>query len=171
MNNGHRMKRFLASLLLFCAVASGALAVNARLYNLGDSAITSAVTNSTITEATSSQGVAIAYVDRLEGASAATLSANFTYGSGGTSLKVDVETTLNQGSTWIPVCRFAFTTASAEKVANVSGLTPKSTAVSPATLSDDSCLDGVLGDRLRARITSTGVYAGNTSVSVRASVR
>lgn len=160
-----------AVLLALLAFASAALAVNARVYNLGDRAITSAVTDSVITEGVSAQGVAQAFIDRLEGASAITLSANFTYGSSGTSVKVDVDTTLNQGTTWIPICRFAFTTASAEKVANVSGLTPKTTAATPAALSDDACLDGVIGDRLRARLTTVGTYAGNTSVSVRASVR
>jgi hypothetical protein len=165
------MKRICLGFILLLAAISGALAVNARVYNLGDASITTAVTNSVITSSVSAQGATIAYVDRLEGASAITLSANFTWGSGGTSLKVDVETSLNQGATWIPICRFAFTTSSAEKVANVSGMTPKTTAVSPSALSDDACLDGVLGDRLRAKITTVGTYAGNTAISVRASVR
>lgn len=141
------------------------------IYNLGDQAITTAVTNLTITDGTSTQGVAQSFIDGLDFAAAVTLQANFTYGSGGTTLKVDIETSLDQGLTWIAIARFAFLLASAEKVVNLSGLTPVSTVYSPTTLSDDSVKDGILGDRFRARITSTGTYAGNTSVSVRAAVR
>jgi hypothetical protein len=141
------------------------------LYNLGDEAIAAAVTNVVITDGVSSAGVAQSFIDGLEGVTAVTLQANFTYGSGGTNLKVDVETSLDQGVTWISIARFAFLLASAEKVVNLSGLTPVTTVYTPVTLSDDSVKDGILGDRLRARITSTGTYAGNTSISVRASVR
>ncbi len=141
------------------------------IYNLGDEAVTVAVTNSVITDGVSSAGVAQGFIDGLDFMAAVTLQANFTYGSGGTTCKVDVETSLDQGLSWVPIARFAFLLASAEKLFNLSGLTPKTTAVTPATLSDDSVVDGILGDRLRCRITSTGTYAGNTSVSVRASVR
>jgi hypothetical protein len=141
------------------------------LFNLGDEAITTAVTNSVITDGVSSAGVAQSFVDSLDWMAAVTLQANFTYGSGGSTLKVDVETSMDQGLTWVAIARFAFSTASAEKLVNLSGLTPVTTVYTPATLSDDAVKDGVLGDRLRAKITSTGTYAGNTSVSVRAAVR
>lgn len=140
------------------------------IYNLGDATITAAVTDLVITGGVSASGVAQEFIDRLGGMSAVTLQARFNYGSGGTTLKVDVETSLDHGVTWVPVARFAFTTSSAVKVANLSGMTPK-TPAAVAALSDDAVLDGVLGNRLRARITSTGIYSGNTSVSVRASVR
>lgn len=141
------------------------------IFSLGDEAISAAVTNLVITDGVSAAGVAQSFIDGLDFAAAVTLQANFTYGSGGTAVKVDVETSLDQGSTWIGIARFAFTTSSAEKVVNLSGLTPVGTVYTPVTLSDDSVKDGILGDRLRCRITSTGSYAGNTSVSVRASVR
>ena len=141
------------------------------IFNLGDEPITVAVTNIVITDGVSSQNVAQSFIDGLDWMAAVTLQANFTYGtSGGTSVKVDIETSLD-GTSWIPIARFAFTTASAEKLFNLSGLTPKTTVVVPVTLSDDTCLDGILGDRLRAKITSTGTYSGNTSISVRAAVR
>ena len=143
---------------------------NPHVYSLGDAAITAAVINQVITEGIAGNGAAQALVDRLEGMTAVTLTALFAYGSGGTSVKVDVETCLD-GVNWIPIARFAFTTATAHKTMTVSGLTPKTAAALIAALSDDTALDGVLGDRLRAKITSTGTYAGNTSVSVRASVR
>lgn len=141
------------------------------IFNLGDEPITVAVTNIVITDGVSAQNVAQSFIDGLDWMAAVTLQANFTYGSGGTTLKVDIETSLDQGLSWVPIARFAFTTASKETLFNLSGLTPKTTAVVPATLSDDSVVDGILGDRIRAKITSTGTYAANTSISVRAAVR
>ncbi len=140
------------------------------IFSLGDEAITTAVTGSVITDGVSSGGVAQSLIDGLDFMAAVTLQANFVYGSSGTTAKVDVETSLD-GVNWVPIARFAFTTASASKLFNLSGLTPKTTAVTPATLSDDSVVDGILGDRLRAKITTTGTYAGNTSIAVRAAVR
>lgn len=166
------MKRILISALAFgLFVAAPALAFTGRIINLGDSAISAAVTNQVITSSVSAQSVSIAYVDRLEGVTALTFEANFTYAAGGTTLKVDLETSVDQGLNWLPICRIAFTTASALKVVNVSGLTPKIAAITPAVPADDACTDGILGDRFRVRITSVGVYTGNTLVSTRASVR
>jgi hypothetical protein len=142
------------------------------VYDLGTLAITTAVTGEVITEGSSASGASIAYVDRLEGMLAATIEANFTYGSsGGTTAKVTVETTLNQGTTWIEVARFAFTTASKQSVVNLSGLTAVTTVYTPAALSDDSVKDGILGDRFRAKVTTTGTYVGNASVTVRLQAR
>lgn len=141
------------------------------IFNLGDATLTAAVTDSVITSGVSSAGVAQAFIDRLDGMNAVSVQAKFAYGSEGTSLKVDVETSLDQGVSWIPIARLAFTTATATKVVNLSGLTPKTTAATLGALSDDACLDGILGDRIRCRITSVGSYAGGTTVSVRASVR
>lgn len=139
--------------------------------NLGDAAITAAVTNSVITSASDAQAATQGYIDRLEGMIAATISANFVYGSGGTSVKVIIEETENQGLTWTEVARFAFTTASAEKKLNLSGLTDKLAAYTPIALSDDTAISGLFGDRFRAKITSLGTYGGNTSISVRLNAR
>jgi hypothetical protein len=152
-------------------VAMPALAFNGRVINLGDATVTAAVTDQVITSSTSAQSATIAYIDRLEGMNALTFEARFVYGSGGTSVKADLYTSIDQGANWIPICRLAFTTASALKVANVSGLTPKTTAVALSTPSDDSCVDGVLGDRLLVKITTVGTYAGSTTISARAAVR
>lgn len=142
------------------------------LYNLGDATIAGAVTGQVITEGVDAQNVAQEYLDRLGGMVGCSISANFNAGNGaGTSVKVDVFTTLNQGATWIHVARIAFLNASAEKVLNLSGLTPKTTPAAPAALNDDSCLDGVFGDRWRCSITTVGTFGGNASVSVRLSAR
>jgi hypothetical protein len=110
-------------------------------------------------------------VDDLSGALAITLSARLAYGSGGTSCYAVVETSLDQGVTWVQIARFDFTTSGLQKVMTVSGLTPRLAAASAGSLSADTALDGTLGDRLRATVVSTGTYAGSTVVSVRANVR
>ena len=110
-------------------------------------------------------------VDDLSGALAVTLSARLAYGSGGTSCYALVETSLDQGVTWVQIARFDFTTSGLQKVMTVSGLTPRLAAASAGSLSADTALDGALGDRLRATVVSTGTYAGSTVVSVRANVR
>lgn len=126
-------------------------------YSLADIAITTALTGSTQTA-----------IENLEGMLAGTIQAKFAYGSGGTSAKVYVQTTLDDGLTWVDVASFAFTTTSATKIINLSGLTPKTTAVTPSdgALSDDTCVDGVLGNALRVKITTTGIYS-NTTLSVK----
>ena len=139
------------------------------IYNLGDSAITAALTNEVITEGTASNGQSQELISNLDEVTALTLFCNFTYGSGGTTCAVVVQTSLD-GTNWIDIARFDFTTASAAKRCNLSGLTAVAIAA-VAALASESVLDGILGDRLRAKVTSTGTYAGNTSVSVRACVR
>lgn len=145
---------------------------NPGLYNLGDvalSVINAATSATVVTSGTDSAGNSIAYLDNLDGMLAATIQANFNYGSGGDTLKVLVETTFDQGTTYVEVARFAFATASAEKLANLSALTPVTTVYAPTTLSDDTVKDGILGPRWRARILkgAGSAYAGNTSLSLR----
>lgn len=144
------------------------------LKNLGDvalAAINAATTATVVTSAPDSSGQTVAYIDGLEGMLSAGLEINFAYGSGGTSLKVIIETSGNQGTTWTEVWRAAFATASEENKVNLSALTPVTTPYTPAALADDATKDGVIGDRWRARILTVGVYAGNTSVSIRLNAR
>lgn len=105
----------------------------------------------------------------LGGMTAVTLEASFLYGSGGTSCSAVAQTTFDGGTTWRDIARFDFTTASATKHCNLEGMLSK--AVTPyAALASEGVYDGVLGDQLRAVITSVGTYV-NTLLSVRASVR
>lgn len=145
---------------------------NPGLKNLGDvavAAINAATTATVVTSGNDSAGDAIAYIDGLEGMLAATLQANFNYGSSGDTLKVLFEVTADQGQTWIEVARLAFAMAAAEKVVNLSGLTPVTTVYAPTALSDDTVKDGILGPCMRARILkgAGAAYAGNTSLSLR----
>jgi hypothetical protein len=127
------------------------------VYELGDIAITTAGTQT---------GTA---VTDLDGMLAAGLQVRLAYGSGGTSVKVYVQTSLDQGTVWIDVACFTFTTASAVKVRNLSALTPKTTDVTPTdgALTDDTSVDGILGDRMRIKVVSVGTYAGSTVLSAR----
>jgi hypothetical protein len=130
-------------------------------YSLCDLAITTALNS-----------VAQTPITDLEGALAATIETRFSYGSGGTSAKVYVQTTHDNGLTWDDIACFGFTTSSATKKINLSGLTPVTSPVTPSdgALADNTFVDGFLGSALRAKIVTTGTYA-NTLLSVKASVR
>lgn len=108
----------------------------------------------------------------LEGMQALTIEAKLSYGSGGTTAKVWVQTTVDNGETWVDIANFAFTTASSTKIINLSGLTPQTSQITPSdgAMADNTCQDGVLGSALRAKITTTGTYA-NTSLAVKVSAR
>lgn len=93
---------------------------------------------------------------------------NFVYGSGGTTSKVWVQTSLDGGSTWIDVANFAVTTASARRVSCVKANTAVAANVTPSdgALADNTILDGVLGEFVRTKLTSTGTYGGSTTIRV-----
>ncbi|MCA0032758.1 hypothetical protein [Mesorhizobium sp. B263B2A] len=140
------------------------------IFNLGDATITTALTNQVITDGVSASGVAQSLIDGLDWMAAVTIYASLIYGSGGTTVSAIVQTSIDQGANWIDVARFDFTTANASKVVNLSGLLSKAVSAVSA-LGSEGVFDGVLGDRLRCKLTTTGVYSGNTSVSIRAAVR
>jgi hypothetical protein len=108
-------------------------------------------------------------IDDLDGMTAVTLEASFQWGSGGTSCSAVVQTSFDGGTIWRDIARFDFTTATAVKHCNLEGLLSKA-VTSYAVLASEGVYDGVLGDELRAVVTSVGIYA-NTVLSVRASVR
>ena len=134
--------------------------LNPGFYSLSERAITTAISE------------AQTPILNLDGMTAVTVQARLVMGTGGTSAKAFVQTSLDQGNTWIDIACFAFTTTGAVKVMNASGLTPRTTPITPTdgALSDDTVLDGVLGDRLRVKVVTTGTYS-NAVVSVRAVVR
>jgi hypothetical protein len=135
--------------------------INPGDYSLADLAITAAL-----------NAVAQTPVVNLEGILAATIEARFAYGSGGTTAKVWVQATLDDGQTWNDIACFAFTTSSAIKIINLSGLTPVTPAVAPSdgAMADNTVQDGILGSAMRAKISTTGTYS-NTILSVKISAR
>lgn len=114
-----------------------------------------------------------AWVVGLAGMLSATLQARLAYGSGGTTARLYFQTSLDGGTTAIDIACVLFGTAGEMEVINLSGLTPKTTQIQPTDggLADDTAIDGVLGDRLRCKVISTGTYAGQTVLSVRAVCR
>ena len=105
----------------------------------------------------------------LDGLTAVTLHVRFAPVSGGTTCKAWVQTSLDQGQTWADIFCAAFTTTAGFKIVNLSGLTPRTTVLAPtdAALADDTAVDGVLGDRLRLKITSTGTFGSGSVISAR----
>lgn len=128
------------------------------IYSLGALGITAALTSFALTE-----------IDGLEGMTALSLEARFAWGSGGTSLVCVVQTQFASPN-WLDIARFDFAGASAVKIANLSGLTPKAVAAYSA-LSSEGQNDGIFGSKLRAVLTSVGVYAGSTTLSLIANAR
>lgn len=122
---------------------------------------------------TSATYISTDVTENLEGMSAATIQVRFAYGSGGTNARAYVQTSIDQGTTWIDIISVLHTTSSEVAVFNISGLTPKTTAVVPGdgALADDTAIDGILGDMFRVKVVTIGTYSGQTTLSVRAAVR
>jgi len=131
--------------------------LNPGLYDLVDRTITTAA------EYTSDA------VEDLDGIFSLGVQLRFTYGSGGTAARVYIQTSFDQAVTWVDIACVLFTTASAHKLLNLSALTPKTSAVTPTdgAMTDDTALDGFLGDRVRVKLISTGTYAGTTQLTGR----
>lgn len=131
---------------------------------LGTAQLTSAVTNSVVTTVTG-----LTNMNRLH------LAARFTYvtsGSPSPTLKVNVLTSLDEGSNWFTIATFAFGEASANKYLSCIGTkgVNATVALTSVALSDDTSINDLLGDRIRMTVTSTNDYASGTSVTVDYSV-
>jgi hypothetical protein len=137
--------------------------------DLGSVTITAALTDEVITEG-SQNGAAVEYIGGLAGMTSLTAWANFDYGSSGTTVAAIVQTSLDQGTNWIDIIRFDFTTSDRKAHATV-GVFAAGAVTTLAALGSEGKLDNVLGDRVRCKVTSTGTYAGNTSLSMRVAVR
>jgi hypothetical protein len=97
-----------------------------------------------------------------------TIQVNFTWGSGGTTTDCYVQTSFDNGTTWVDIVNCHFTTSSLVQVANLSAGTSVTTLYTPtdAALASNTCKDGVLGNLLRAKFKSSGTYAGGTTLQV-----
>lgn len=96
------------------------------------------------------------------------LEAQFLYGSGGTTVDAYVQTTLDQGATWIDIRNFHFTTSALNQVVNHSSATVITTAAVPGdgALASNTSVDGIIGGQLRVKYKSAGTYAGLTSLAI-----
>jgi hypothetical protein len=103
----------------------------------------------------------------------AVLQATFTYGSGGTTVDAWVQTSFDGGSTWCDAANFHFTTASLNALYNLNANTSITTALTltDGTLAANTSKDGVLGPLWRVKYTTTGTYAGGTTLLVAITAR
>lgn len=92
----------------------------------------------------------------------------FTYGSGGTTADAWVQTSIDNGVTWIDACNMQFTTSSARKGYNLSALTAVTTVypMTDGTLAANTAKDGMVGPLWRVKYTTVGTYAGSTTLRV-----
>jgi len=92
------------------------------------------------------------------------LQGTFAYGSGGTTTKVYIQTTLDGGTTWRDIACLAFALASLKKFSAVSAAIALAAAqaVSDGALADDTILSGLFGDQWRAKYVVVGTYANTT---------
>jgi hypothetical protein len=124
----------------------------------------------TLTTALSATGTTP--VTKLGGMKYLVAEAIFLYGSGGTTAKAYVQTSLDGGTTWMDIICFAFTTSALSKVSAVSAdIAFAASAYVPiapgdGALADNTSIQGILGDRLRVKYVTTGTYAGASSIAV-----
>jgi hypothetical protein len=98
---------------------------------------------------------------------AITLAASATITGGGTAMKAWVQTSLDGGATWYDFASFAFTNASGSAFHNLDGRAQiAGGTVRSGTLADNTVQHGLLGDRFRVLVTSTGVYTAGTKLEI-----
>ena len=107
---------------------------------------------------------AFASVDRVQ---ALALDCTFLYGSAGTTLKAWVQTSFDGGLSWMDILCFAATTAAKRRLVNLTAavVTTPATPVD-GTTADDTAVNGFLGGLFRVKLTTTGTYAGATSIKI-----
>ena len=98
-----------------------------------------------------------------------TAQAIFVRGGGGTTTDVFIQTSLDQGSTWIDIMQFAFATTTATGVSAVKPNIALAANYTPtdAALSDNTITDGLMGDRVRVKTVIVGTYSGTSTLDVR----
>lgn len=130
------------------------------------SPITAALTDAIITDGVSSGGVSQAFWSGFDGINALTVEADFGWVSGGTTAILRIDTAQGSGAPWRNVMRFDFAGAVLVKEMTI----VRAAILAPVTIADLNAESAInyLGDRFRARLTTTGTYAGGTLITVRA---
>jgi hypothetical protein len=96
-----------------------------------------------------------------------TLDCTFAYGSGGTTGKFWVQTSFDHGASWMDIFCFAVTTAAKRRLVNLTVIAVTSPATpADGTTADDTAVNGFLGGMFRVKYTTTGTYAGATSIKI-----
>lgn len=94
--------------------------------------------------------------------------ATFTRAGGGTTCDVFIQTSLDNGSTWIDIIQFALATTTVTKISAVRSSIAMAANVTPTdgALTDNTILDGLLGDRIRAKTVVVGSYSGASALEL-----
>ena len=102
------------------------------------------------------------------GVSVIMVQAAFARGGGGTTCDVFIQTSVDNGSTWIDIMQFAFATTTVTKISAVRPYTAMAANVTPTdgSLSDTPILDGCIGDRLRVKTVVVGTYSSTSTLDV-----
>ena len=83
---------------------------------------------------------------------------------GGTTCAVSIDSTVDDGLTWIDIARFDFTTTSSLAVGTNGALANVApSALAPLTSGQFRVF---LGNRIRARITTTGTYSAGSNIRI-----
>jgi len=137
--------------------------INDGISTLGDIAITAA-------------GTYIGnWTGSLDGIAGATFDLQFIYGSGGTSGKVYLQTSLRDPTATtdpgIDVACMTFAQATKSKVFDIEAAPLTFTTPTDGALTDDTILQGALGTKFRLKIITLGTYATQTLISGRLAAR
>lgn len=124
--------------------------------------------NTTITAAQAIAPVLPGQLLLVDAPSSICVQANFTYGSGGTTVDAYFQTSVDGGTTWIDIAQFHFTASSARFVYNLNSQTPVTTeyTATDGTLAANTAKDGIVGPLYQVKLASTGTYAGNTTLRI-----
>jgi hypothetical protein len=96
------------------------------------------------------------------------MQSTFAYGSSGTSCKTYLQTSIDAGTTWCDIACHAFATTAAKKVSAIRSHIALAAGVTPTdgSITDNTILDGLIGDRIRVKTVVVGTYAGASSIKV-----
>ena len=102
------------------------------------------------------------------GASVIMTQAAFVRGGGGTTCDLFIQTSVDNGSSWIDVMQFAFATTTVTKISGVRPYIALAANVTPGDggLSANTILDGCIGDRLRVKTVVVGTYSSTSTLDV-----
>jgi hypothetical protein len=102
------------------------------------------------------------------GASVIVTQAAFVRGGGGTTCDVFIQTSVDNGASWIDIMQFAFATTTVTKISGVRPYIALAANVTPTdgALSDNTILDGCIGDRLRVKTVVVGTYSSTSTLDV-----
>lgn len=96
----------------------------------------------------------------------------WSYGSGGGSGTWYLQTSLDQGNTWIDIAAEAFTNSSGTTIWNFdTDAAVVATAPSNGALSSGSQVNGILGDRFRLLVVTTSTAFVNSTIAARICTR